>query len=78
MKRHAMRANEMCQEVNERTEETRRVMLRPREVSAALGLSRSKTYSLIQAGEIRSIRVGRAIRVPVAALDEFSGRGTGT
>ena len=35
---------------------------------AALGLSRGPTYEAIRRGDIPSIRVGRAIRVPTAAL----------
>ena len=41
------------------------------EAAAILGISRSKLYEFIAAGEIRSIRIGRLRRIPVAAVDEF-------
>jgi excisionase family DNA binding protein len=41
------------------------------EAAAVLGISRSKLYQFIAAGEIRSIRIGRLRKIPVAAIDEF-------
>lgn len=41
------------------------------EAVAVLGISRSKVYEFIAAGEIRSIRIGRLRKIPVAAIDEF-------
>jgi excisionase family DNA binding protein len=37
-------------------------------VAAALGLSRAATYNGVQTGEIPSIRIGRRIVVPTAAV----------
>lgn len=45
-----------------------RLMLRPAEVADAIGICRSKTYELIAARQIPSIRVGGCVRVPVDAL----------
>jgi excisionase family DNA binding protein len=45
-----------------------KMLLRPREVAQTLGLSRSFTYQLIASGEIPSLRLGRAVRVPAEAL----------
>ncbi len=39
-----------------------------------LELSRASVYALVTAGEIESIKIGRARRVPVAALEEFVAR----
>jgi len=39
----------------------------------ALGLSRAATYEGVARGEIPSIRVGRRIRVPTAALRRMLG-----
>ena len=39
-----------------------------------LGIGRSKTFELISAGVIPSVRFGRAVRVPVAGLREFAAR----
>ena len=38
------------------------------DVAAALGLSRGATYNGVQSGEIPSIRIGRRIVVPTAAV----------
>ena len=45
-----------------------RLMLKPAEVAEAIGISRSKTYELLQRGQIPSVRVGSSVRVPVDAL----------
>ena len=42
-----------------------------REVAAILRCGRNQAYELIQRGEIRSVRIGRAIRVTREALEEF-------
>ena len=41
------------------------------QVAEILSLGRSKTYELISSGQLRSIRIGRSIRVPASALREF-------
>jgi excisionase family DNA binding protein len=48
-----------------------RVLLRPEEVAARLGIGRSVAYELIASGELESIKIGRSRRVPVRALDAF-------
>jgi len=45
-----------------------RITYRVSETAVALGYSRAMTYQLIASGEIPSIKVGKSIRVPVAAL----------
>jgi excisionase family DNA binding protein len=45
--------------------------LKVREVAAILRCGRNQAYELIQRGEIRSVRIGRAIRVTREALEEF-------
>jgi excisionase family DNA binding protein len=42
--------------------------LRAREVAARLGLSADQIYAMIARGELPSVRVGRAVRVPEDAL----------
>jgi excisionase family DNA binding protein len=44
------------------------------EAAEILGLGRSKTYELVQSGALRTVRVGRAVRVPASAIDEFAER----
>ncbi len=50
---------------------TQRLLLRIPEVAEALGLGRTKVYELIAAGALPTIRVGRAVRVSVAALQKW-------
>jgi excisionase family DNA binding protein len=45
--------------------------MRPAEAFKALGVSRSKGYAMLASGELPAIRIGRSIRVPVAALREW-------
>jgi excisionase family DNA binding protein len=40
-----------------------KLLLRPTEVAECLGIGRSKTYELIGAGVIPSIRIGSSVRV---------------
>lgn len=46
-------------------------LLTPAEVQAWLGCGRTKVYELLQAGEIRSYRVGRLVRVRREDAEEF-------
>jgi len=47
------------------------VLLRIPEVCAALGLSRTVVFDLLRRGELNSVRIGRARRVPTAALQDY-------
>jgi excisionase family DNA binding protein len=47
------------------------VLLRPEEVGRILDISRSKTYQLLASGALPSIRAGKSIRVPRAALEKW-------
>ena len=58
------------------TEIDDRLLLRLPEVAARLGLGRSTVYELIQRGELPVVRVGRAVRIPVAALQRWVERRT--
>ena len=58
------------------TESDDRLLLRLPEVATRLGLGRSTVYDLIQRGELPVVRVGRAIRVPVGALQRWVERQT--
>jgi excisionase family DNA binding protein len=48
--------------------EADRLMVRIPEAADRLGLSRSTVYELIAAGELKVVRYGRAVRVPVTEL----------
>ena len=41
------------------------------EVAHRLGMGRSFVYQLVLSGEIPSIKLGRARRVPAAVIDQF-------
>ena len=47
------------------------MLLKVEAAAKLLSLGRTKTYALIASGELPVIRVGRAVRVPVAALHQW-------
>lgn len=47
------------------------LLLSVSEIQEALGLGRNSTYNLLRSGKLKSIRVGRLIKIPKAALDEY-------
>jgi len=49
----------------------RSLLLRIPEVAAELRLARSSVYQLIQTGELPVVRIGRAVRVPRSALEDW-------
>lgn len=48
-----------------------RLVLRVEEAAALLSVSRAQAYALIARGEIPSVRVGKAVRVPRRALEAW-------
>lgn len=44
------------------------------EVAEELRCGRNQAYELVNSGELHSVRIGRAIRVPRWALEEYLGR----
>lgn len=49
-----------------------------KEAEAMIGVRKDKMAELLHSGQIRSVRVGRRIIIPVAALEEFLERGSAT
>jgi excisionase family DNA binding protein len=47
--------------------------LKVEEAAVLLGLSRHSAYAAVQEGQIPSIRIGRCIRIPTAALRTMLG-----
>ena len=47
------------------------LVLRVEDLMPILGIGRNAAYELIRCGQIRSVRVGRQIRVPKEAVAEF-------
>ena len=48
-----------------------RAVLTPSEVAQELGSSTDVVYDALRRGAIRSVRLGRKILIPRAALDDF-------
>lgn len=49
------------------------LVLRVEELMPILGIGRNTAYELVRCGQIRSVKVGRQIRVPRDAVAEFLG-----
>jgi len=47
------------------------LLLTVEEAAEALAIGRTKAYELIDSGALRSVKIGRCRRVPVAAMHEF-------
>ena len=47
------------------------LLLKPDEVAQSLKIGRSRVYELISSQLLPSIRIGRSIRVPVDALNDW-------
>lgn len=47
------------------------MILRVEDLMSILGIGRNTTYELIRSGQMRSVRIGRQIRIPREALLEF-------
>ena len=50
------------------------LLLSIQEAGRALGIGRSKMYELIAAGELETVHIGRAVRVPVDAIEALVAR----
>jgi excisionase family DNA binding protein len=49
-------------------------LLRVEDAARLLSLGRSKAYELVAAGELPVVRIGRSVRVPAMALDQYVAR----
>jgi len=52
-------------------EENQFLTLKPTTAFELLNIGRTTGYQLLRTGEIRSIRIGRSIRIPLSALEEW-------
>jgi excisionase family DNA binding protein len=50
------------------------LLYKPEAAAAALGIGRSKLFELIARGELETVRIGRARRVPTQALELYVAR----
>lgn len=53
---------------------TNELLLTIEQAAERLHIGRTFAYSLIQKGELESLKLGRSRRVPVSALDEYIDR----
>ena len=47
------------------------LVLRVEDLSRALGIGRNSAYELVRSGKIRSIRIGKQLRIPKDALIKY-------
>ena len=50
---------------------TPRLLLRPNEAAEALGIGQRKLWELTDLGLIRSVKIGRCVRYPIAELEAY-------
>lgn len=53
------------------------LLLRVDQAAGLINLGRSKVYEMIASGELPSVRIGRAVRVPRSGLEAWVRRLTG-
>lgn len=51
-----------------------KVLLSIPDAASRLSIGRSKMYQLLTAGDVRCVRIGRAVRVPVEEVDNYAQR----
>ena len=54
-----------------------RLLLRVAEAAEMLAISRSSLYQLMSAGEVRTVRLGRTLRIPRRELERLAEAGPG-
>jgi len=50
------------------------ILLAPERAAERLDIGRTKVFELIATGELESVRIGRARRIPLAALEAYVDR----
>jgi excisionase family DNA binding protein len=58
------------------TSDMEKLLVKPSEAFKAMSIGRSTGYAMIASGELPSVRIGRAVRVPVDALKQWIERQT--
>ncbi len=48
-----------------------KLLLTPTEAAKVLGIGRSKTYQLLQSGQLQSVHIGSCRRIPLEAVHKF-------
>lgn len=50
------------------------LLLKVPDAAVRLGIGRSTLYELLATGELRCVRIGRAVRIPRSELEQFVAR----
>jgi excisionase family DNA binding protein len=66
----------MEQDHQQQNLDRRPLLLRGTDVAAVLGISRALAYRWMATGILPTLRQGRCVRVPAAAMDEWIARNT--
>ncbi len=53
------------------TENIEKLLIKPMEAAKMLSIGKTTIYELLATGEIPSVRIGRSIRIPAKALEEW-------
>lgn len=48
-----------------------KLLVTPEEAAEALAISRTRVYELLRRGELKSVKIGKVRRIPVAALQAY-------
>ncbi len=56
---------------NKENRRMEKLLLKPKEAAEMTSTSKNTIYNLVASGELKSIRLGRAIRIPMKALEEW-------
>ena len=56
---------------SERKSELSRLLYKPTDVMAILSVCRTTIYGLLQTGEIKSIRIGKSIRITAKSISDY-------
>ena len=51
--------------------DTEPILLRVPEAARLLGIGRTKAYGLVASGELETVRIDRAVRIPTAAVERY-------
>ncbi len=57
--------------MNESLSPSDKLLLKPEEAAAALGIGRTQVYALIASGALASVQIGRLRRVPYSCLHRY-------
>ena len=57
-------------------DDSEKLLLKPKKAFELLNIGRSTGYAMIASGELPSVRIGRAVRVPLDALKQWVERKT--